>query len=308
MVGYLQPLAHNFAIVNELGYPTEYFIRWAQQKQIDIGESVGEARALEIVKTFLTEHPLQAGSGIDLTPDGDLNNSPTISAKAQEILDQIVDVQGSILFRGVDTWKALSPGTSGHVLSTNGPSADPSWVAQSGGGGGGGDSVKIFATPSSVPSSSSVEVLSSRGFTFTPLADTIKVIAIVPYMLRVVGQSYRVFLAEMASASLTGPVIAYKDFSVSVSDTAWHPRVVDLDTHITLDIAKQYYMGVTLTDYSSSGIMMPYSGGISPVLIGSPILCGQSTRTTAATFDPAGGQTIATYGDASYCTGLITSF
>lgn len=138
MVGYLQPLAHNFAIVNELGYPTEYFIRWAQQKQIDIEESVGEARALEIVKTFLTEHPLQAGSGIDLTPDGDLNNSPTISAKAQEILDQVTTTQGAILFRGASSWEALPPGTATQYLKSGGPSADPSWGTPSGGGGGGG--------------------------------------------------------------------------------------------------------------------------------------------------------------------------
>ena len=137
MVGYLQPLAHNFAIVNELGYPTEYFIRWAQQKQIDIGESVDEGRALEIVKTFLTEHPLQAGSGIDLTPDGDLNNSPTISAKAQEILDQIATTQGSVLFRGAAGWEALPPGTSTQYLKSGGPAANPLWGTPTGGGGGG---------------------------------------------------------------------------------------------------------------------------------------------------------------------------
>ena len=45
--------------------------------------------------------------------------------------------QGSILYRGASSWAALTPGTAGDVLSTNGAGANPSWVPQSGGGGGG---------------------------------------------------------------------------------------------------------------------------------------------------------------------------
>jgi hypothetical protein len=47
--------------------------------------------------------------------------------------------QGSILYRSGSGWTVLTPGTSGYVLSTNGATAAPSWVAQSGGGGGGGN-------------------------------------------------------------------------------------------------------------------------------------------------------------------------
>lgn len=39
MPGTLQPLDQKFAIVDSQGRPTEYFIRWAQQKQIDIGDA-----------------------------------------------------------------------------------------------------------------------------------------------------------------------------------------------------------------------------------------------------------------------------
>lgn len=37
-------------------------------------------------------------------------------------------VQGDILYRGVTGWLLLAPGTAGQVLSTGGPSANPSWI------------------------------------------------------------------------------------------------------------------------------------------------------------------------------------
>jgi hypothetical protein len=137
MVGRLQPLANNFAIVGPDGKPTEYFIRWAQQRQIDISEAIDENRALEIIQAFIDDYQLQAGSGISITPDGKLTSNPTISAEAQAILNQISSTHGAVLFRGATNWQALAPGTSGHFLRTNGANADPSWAAGGGGGGGG---------------------------------------------------------------------------------------------------------------------------------------------------------------------------
>lgn len=37
--------------------------------------------------------------------------------------------QGAILYRGASAWQGLAPTTAGYVLSTNGPSANPSWIA-----------------------------------------------------------------------------------------------------------------------------------------------------------------------------------
>lgn len=51
-------------------------------------------------------------------------------------LDAISAVQGSVLYRGPAAWQALAPGTAGHFLQTQGPSANPQWAAASGGGGG----------------------------------------------------------------------------------------------------------------------------------------------------------------------------
>ncbi len=57
-------------------------------------------------------------SGGTATPIGN-----TISA----ILDTIASAEGSILYRDVSSWLALSPGTSGQFLQTKGPSAIPAW-------------------------------------------------------------------------------------------------------------------------------------------------------------------------------------
>lgn len=137
MTGNLQPLDQKFPIVDAQGRPTLYFIKWAQQKQIDIGAGITAEQALQIIEQYLADHTLQAGSGIAITPSGNLSDSPTVAAEVQAILDQITNVHGSILFRGAAGWQALAPGTSGNFLKTNGAGADPSWAT--GGGGGGAD-------------------------------------------------------------------------------------------------------------------------------------------------------------------------
>lgn len=135
MPGNLQPLDQKFALVKPDGTPTDYFIRWAQQRQIDITNGIDAAQALAIIEQFTADHPLIAGSGITLTPSGDIADDVTIAAEVQAILDQISSTQGTVLFRGAADWQGLAPGTSGHFLKTNGAGADPEWAAASGGGG-----------------------------------------------------------------------------------------------------------------------------------------------------------------------------
>lgn len=77
MAGKLQPLDQKFSIVDDKGNPSEYFIRWAQQRQKDIGTAI----TLPDLKAFLTSHMLREGDGIALTPDGDLGNSPSIAIR-----------------------------------------------------------------------------------------------------------------------------------------------------------------------------------------------------------------------------------
>lgn len=140
MSGNLQPLDQQFPIVGPDGRPTLYFIKWAQQRQIDIGDSI----TLSDLGDYLAAHLLHAGTGIGLAPDGNLANGPTITAKVQEILDQISATRGVVLYRGAAGWAALVPGTAGFVLSTGGAGADPSWIAA---GGGGGSTYEIAGTP-----------------------------------------------------------------------------------------------------------------------------------------------------------------
>lgn len=134
MAGDLQPLDEKFAIVGPDGRPTLYFIKWAQQKQIDIQGSITAEQFNELLVEYLDAHALQEGSGIQITPSGSLNDSPTIAADVQEILDQITTTRGSVLYRNASDWVALAPGTAGHFLKTNGAGADPEWAVVAGGG------------------------------------------------------------------------------------------------------------------------------------------------------------------------------
>lgn len=137
MAGELQPLSNNFKIVDENGLPTLYFIQWAQQRQIDITAGITAAQALQIATDYVADwaagRSVFAGAGLD--GGGNLSADITIDANASAILDLISNVQGTVLFRGATNWEGLAPGTAGYVFSTNGPAADPTWIAMSGGGG-----------------------------------------------------------------------------------------------------------------------------------------------------------------------------
>jgi hypothetical protein len=52
------------------------------------------------------------------------------SGDVQAILDQISTTQGDIIYRNATDWVALSPGTSGYILQSNGTGADPTWVSK----------------------------------------------------------------------------------------------------------------------------------------------------------------------------------
>lgn len=64
MAGELQPLAQNFKIVNADGFPTQYFIKWAQQRQLDIKNGVPDDR--------------QVIAGTGLAGGGDLSENITL--------------------------------------------------------------------------------------------------------------------------------------------------------------------------------------------------------------------------------------
>ena len=79
-----------------------------------------------------------AASGDFIKRDATDFKNVTSAVAAQALLDAISTTQGTILYNNGTDWVALSPGTSGHYLKTQGAAANPTWAAVSGGSGGGG--------------------------------------------------------------------------------------------------------------------------------------------------------------------------
>lgn len=69
--------------------------------------------------------------------------------------------QGSVLYRGASGWLALPPGTTGQVLSTGGPSTNPSWTSLGPGG------TSPYYTTLAPPSASSFSLVKAAGITAT---------------------------------------------------------------------------------------------------------------------------------------------
>jgi len=74
--------------------------------------------------------------------DGDVlaNISGSTAAPIANTLSALLDhdlssTQGSVLYRGASGWNALGPGTSGQILETLGPGANPQWIGGSIGSG-----------------------------------------------------------------------------------------------------------------------------------------------------------------------------
>ena len=110
---------------------------------------------------------LVAGELAINTADGKLyfeNSSGVVtllaSSNITSMLDGISTTQGAILYRGASSWAALSPGTSGYVLQTNGGGADPSWAI-----GGGGGAVTSFSAGSTglTPSTATTGAITLAG-------------------------------------------------------------------------------------------------------------------------------------------------
>lgn len=57
------------------------------------------------------------------------SSGDTEELTASQVLDLIGSTRGSVVYRGASGWAALTPGTSGHVLKSNGAGADPSYAA-----------------------------------------------------------------------------------------------------------------------------------------------------------------------------------
>jgi hypothetical protein len=60
--------------------------------------------------------------------------APSFNTSSSVFDSQLGSTRGSVAIRGVASWSAVPPGTSGHVLTSQGAGSDPTWVAPSAGG------------------------------------------------------------------------------------------------------------------------------------------------------------------------------
>lgn len=130
MASNLQPLSQNFAIVDANGFPTQYFIKWAQQRQIDITNGITAAQAQQLIDDWAAVREIIAGVG--LSGGGVLSADVTLQLNA--VLGNLNDVD-----------VLTTPPINGDTLIYD--AGDMMWKPGAVAGGGGGKSLLAILAP-----------------------------------------------------------------------------------------------------------------------------------------------------------------